>query len=325
LSRPGLVIDGWRIFSGGARYARALLPFRIDSGVRDLAYAEAESSPELVLATLTWLAILALVALIIARKWRTECKLLLWIGGAIAPVLHADELLVPGSEGKIPLAERWLAHAVAPTALLVVGLLLRFTRPGRERLKNVFLVVTVLWSGLALAVTPALHGYYKDSFALMALTEEHYQEVPAQFRTEADVCRHDSRVVATAVQRGDTDAVVTTIGSMTPACRQDEINQMNLLTALDNAGRWQEASAVAAELSRNPGLTRRNYPVVLHLLGRGLLHVGDYRGALVQLRHAGELGISQCSFYRDIAVAEKQAGDPARATAYQQKAAACAR
>src|SRR5205823_6066012 len=110
-SSPTAPLDPLRIFTGLGLYAAGLLPFRVESGVHNVSFAEARAPLTILCSALVWLALAGGLVLAIRRRSANTLGLLLLGLCSLLPVLMGPLPHVPGVNGKYALADRWLITA----------------------------------------------------------------------------------------------------------------------------------------------------------------------------------------------------------------------
>lgn len=290
-ARPALVFDSLRVLVAGAHYLQALVPLSPTTGVRNLPLAEARSTGSLVLSSLTWFVALAALAWAAHKRNVVAFCLLLWIGVALAPVLLVDRIAVHDVDAKFALADRWLLPSLAAFATLVAVLMEGVRRP-LPRL--IITAVCALWIVAGLSIAPFAHAWYRDEPALLALEEERYLETAEAFRTLQDRCRHEDRTVVAALQRRAFDEALRQSARLSVECRSREESRFNLLSALVETGRMDDARSVVEELLSRPPESLHNVVPLAVLAGRVFLATGDPVRAEHMLREAQRLGYPGC-------------------------------
>ena len=308
------VLDPLRIWACLAKYLQNLFPLWLTSGVRDVTPAEAASGPFILGGLLTLASALALALWAgIGRRWQI-LWLLCWAGLAMGPVMVTAEIHVPAAQGKFPMADRWLYHALAPAAVIWALLLhhaevftrgqtlARFMRPAAGVIMVVWGLVILLNSGPATAEFGSVDGMLDNE------DRAYYHATPEPFRTAEDVCRFLDRQVVRALRGGDLEAVVQQVEQAVSRCGQSPERRHWLLSALVSRGKYAEAAPVARALIQQPPADRRGYGEVARLAGVTLRRTGQPAQAEALLRTAIKLGQRGCNLLVELAEAQNAQG-----------------
>lgn len=312
-----LTFDFLRVFVGAGQYLGALLPFRIDTGLRNIARLEAQSGWMLVHSALS----LLILGLLVMWSWRrepTSRPLLAWILLSLLPVLLVERIAVPNLDGKFPLADRWLLPAAAGASLLY-PLLFRHVGLLGQR---VAWAACVLWAAAAWIVAPHTHGTFATEAALMSREHEQYLATSPRFRTPGDECRHQSRLMIAAMQRNDADSAVALHAGLPDSCRSDTGLRFNLFSALVHAGRMKEALS-HVEFLLASSMPPRFRPSLLFLSGVTYLRVGELGKAETLIEEAAKLGFSDCDLHRARGALAELRGEHSDAAVHQRALDEC--
>lgn len=316
---PDATFDALRVFAGGAAYLRALLPFRLETGVRNLSLAEARDAATLGLAAATWIAVAA--GVVAAARARAAWVLApaAWIAFSLAPVLLVRQIAVPNVQDGIPLFDRWLLQAAAAASLLWA---LAAARAPWRHVRAIAGGAVALWGVLAWSAAPFAHAAFATEAALMDLEEARYQETPERFRTPADRCRHESRRIVRASRRGEAEEAARIALASPPECARDSEQAFNVLSALVAAGRFAEARPLVARVLATDRPPRFRAPALL-LSGAVLLATGETAAAERLLGEAERLGLDDCGLPVLLARAADARGDASERDRRLAEAARC--
>jgi hypothetical protein len=286
---PLLEVDPLRIFIGLGVYLRGLIPLRLATGVRSLSFEEARHGLALLLSAATWLALGAGVALALRQRAAGALTLLAWAVASCALVLLPVHMNVPGVEGKIPLADRWMLQAAAATSVLAA---LGMQRAAAQRhLGAVCWAATAAWALVTVGLAGRTHADYRDDLAFMAREERIYAATPEAFRTVQDRCRHHDRRLVARLVAGDLKGARGAVEAFPPSCvwtRERAVNQLSLLVALGDYG---AALPVAEELLARADGDRRADGAVMLLGARVMIAHGRPAEAAALLDRAAATGV----------------------------------
>jgi tetratricopeptide (TPR) repeat protein len=314
-----LVLDATRLFVGGGVYLRALLPFRLDSGVWNLPLAVASSDALLAATAATWVGVAVLVGVAIRARRFDLLALAAWGLGSLAPVLLTASLNVPGVAGKLPLADRWILQAVAASACAwaLVGAQLP-RRAGR------WIAAAVIgWSVVAAIALPRRSEIYRDEGALLRVEERAYQATPPLRRTHEDRCRHVVRAMALALAADRPQEAVAAFDGRPAGCREEGEQRFNLLSALVRLRRFADAVPVAERLLAGDKLQARSHGELAYLAGVTFLETGAPHRALPLFVESQRLGSTSCASLLHRGRAEAALGRFAEAAPRLEAAARC--
>jgi hypothetical protein len=289
LSAVRLGLDPLRVFASSAMYLRGLVPFALDSGVRNLPIAEARSG-------LFWLtggpALACTAALAGMALWRRDRALvgsLLWVAAALAPVLLVAQISVPAIDAKFPLDDRWLYHALAPATLVWAAAVQLVRLPWLER--AVWLGAGA-WSTLLLWRAPHAHAELSTVDGMLDNEDRaFYFATPEPFRTAEDHCRFHERRLERGLRRGDDSAVVAAFADMQAQCERIAagrfVQARSALVRLAEAARaGGDLGAAAQELGRAYVWGGQRDPSLLLAAATFWLDAGNRTRAEGLLQHA---------------------------------------
>jgi len=289
VSGTGVTFDPLRIAVGGGLSIAATAKIALETGVRNISRAEAMTASAVATSIAAWLAV-GCVA-VCARRRRVLLGLVAWIVAAIAMILLPRAVYVPGAEGKIVLADRWLLPAVAAASLIAGVAAQAFLRGLRA--VAVFGLVAV-WALVMITFAPTLRGYYASDQTLLELEERNDDRVPEEFRTFQDRCRAGDRTTARLLARGDARSALAASDARAPECPSDFVFLFNRLSALTTVGRFEDARVVADTLLRRTDGDLRTRPRAFYLGGLAALETGDAKLAEDRFRAATHLGFESC-------------------------------
>ncbi|MFT7621283.1 MAG: hypothetical protein ACI9WU_000444 [Myxococcota bacterium] len=306
-SAPEMAFHRRRFGISAGLYFQGLLPFRLDSGVRSLGLLEAVDTSTRRVVGLGWSVMIgAGIYGLVKRQWRL-LVLLCWVGGSLLPVLLAAELNVPGVEDKFPLADRWMAQAVAASSIGFVWLASRVPHP---QVAPAVQVMVVAWAAVAIAKAPESHGFYADEDSLVALEEKHYQEIPEEWRTREDTCRATDRAIVGLLGAGKWVDAERETSSTIHQCGFDASRGLNHTLALTELERWPEAAAVGDRVAKSSGADTRHVPRALYLSGQAYIRMQKPRPGLHRLHRAKQLGEQSCNLHIQMAAGAEMTQDP---------------
>lgn len=187
----GIALDPLRWFATGGGYLAGLAPFRLETGVRNLPRTEALSALVILRHAFAWTALVGVGAWAALRR-PSNLPLVGWMALVMAPVLLVEAINVPNIDGKFPMADRWLFHAVGPVALLLAGLAAELRGPWAAR---IVAGAFALWVVASLAVSGDTHRWYRDSRSLLERDAAAFAATPEAFRTPQDRCVQFERLL----------------------------------------------------------------------------------------------------------------------------------
>ena len=277
---PGaLGFDLLRVSVAGAAYLRQLAPLALESSIRNLPRAEASSTRALVGSLVTWLALAALAAALLQRRFRRRDLRWQWLLLAtllpLAPVLLVKKVYVPSIEGKLPLADRWLLPSLLFSSV-AMGLLFDRVARLRPRFGAALLLVVVGWAGARLLLVGGELAPYATELALLDKEDATFARTPEAYRTEEDRCRAADRQMIRAAARNDVEAAQASMRSRPSSCAARVDATFNLLSLLVRNRRFGDARPlVDALLPRSAELDERNLGPFAYLAGTVLAETGD--------------------------------------------------
>ena len=312
LESVAVALEPMRLWAGLAKYLQNLFPLWITSGVRDVTPGEAASANFIVAGLLTLGAVLAVAGWgLLGRRWEI-IWILAWAGLAIGPVLVTADIHVPAAQGKFPMADRWLYHALAPASLIWALLLNAITRRGGAPwswLRPAAALVMAAWClGILLNSSAATAEFGSVDGMLDNEDRAYYLATPERFRTDEDRCRFLDRKIVRALRRVDHQGVEAEVARAVAQCGQSPERRHWLLSALVAAGRYEEASPVAAALIKQPPADRRGHGEVARLAGVTLRRTGKPAQAEALLRAAIKMGQRGCKLLVELAEAQRAQG-----------------
>jgi tetratricopeptide (TPR) repeat protein len=313
--------DPLRIFASLARYLQNLLPFRLNSTVRNLPQAEAASLGFLLPAALTLAAAGLLLVWLVRRRRADALGLAGWLLLSLAPVLAVGEISVPGIAGKYPLADRWLQHALAAASLLAALAFARLPAP----VQPAVLLVSAAWAAAVISVNEPVRAEYVSTLSMLR-TEDRavYFATPPEFRTAEDECRFLDRQQLRAAEAGELATALELSEQALAQCR-DDLPTRNLyrLSALVGLGRFDEARPLAEALLAKPPTDPRGHAHLAHLAGITFLETGSPEEAERWLLTSRELGNRSCGIEQLLARASLASLRPALASQQLEAAYDC--
>lgn len=322
--RPALTVDPLRIIAGGGRALAALVPFRWDSGLRNLPRAEAATTLGWAVGAGLWAFVLGAASWAAWRRRPGPALALAWLVASLAPILLVATVHVPGVQGKIPLADRWALQAAMAASLgwALLGARALGARgaprpemPGLEttgeqetdarrpwapkapkalKAQNAVWAAVGLWAAGALAIAPVAHGVYASETDLLAHEDAQLQATPREYWTQEDVCRALDRQLAKALAEGRGDAAAQLAHGAPAACLSEPDFAFNAASAALAGGRAAEARGLAERLLARPGGDRRHVPRAHVIAGVAALRAGAAGAALDHLDAGLRGGVSWC-------------------------------
>jgi hypothetical protein len=311
-----LALDPLRWFATGGAYLAGLAPFRLETGVRNLPVAEAMSAPAILRHATAW-AVFVAIAAWVAHRGRRQLPLVGWMALVMAPVLLVEAINVPNVDGKFPMADRWLFHAVAPAALLFAGLAAELRGPWASRLVG---AAFCLWVVASLAVSGDTHHWYRDSRSLLERDAAAYAATPEAFRTPQDRCVQFERLLLVDIWDAGDRAIEDLDGRLRVyreelGCVPGDDLRFNLASHHVRRGEYLRARPLLRALLEGGRLGREEATARL-LAGVVEVHAGDPGQGLVLLAAARGLGLEDCRIDLEEAQALqrlRRAGPAARA------------
>jgi len=287
--RPALVVDPLRIVSGGGRALAALLPFRLDSGLRNVSRAEAAQLSAWVVGGALWTFTLAAGGWGAWRRRPEPTLLVAWLAASLAPILLVATVHVPGARGKIALADRWVLQAAMAASLGWAwwgGRLFQSRRGPRRgprgrgswawlvEARGAVWAAVGLWAAASLVVAPVAHGVYASEEALLAHEDDELRDIPRRFWTQEDVCRALDRRLARALAQGRGEDAARQARAAPAACLSEPDFAFNAASAALAGGDVARARALAERLLARPGGDRRHVPRAHVIAGVAALREG---------------------------------------------------
>lgn len=319
--RPGahIVWDPLRIVAGLGRYAAGVLPGRPETGVLNLPRAWA-AEPSLWLPGALALAAVTALGWFALRKRAAWAAVVLWGALSLLPVLLVDELNVPGVQGKIPMADRWLLPlAVAVQVALAVAI------AGLGPARKVALLAWSAWCLGRAGMLWAQPDWYQSELHMLDLEDVRDDGVPSAYRSDQDRCRRQTRAVVRAGQQGRPRDVIPLVQAMPEACRAEPEPQFNLLAALVATQQFDQAVPVGRALLQKPPEDRRFHGPLRALLGTALAQTGHGAEAIALLEAALQSGAGGCDVPALLGRALVEAGRAADGGKSLEQAARCLR
>ncbi len=282
-----------RLVASLGAYLANTWPLSLASGVRNLPIAEAASAGHLARSVVV-LAVTLVVAAYAWRKDRPALALLAWALGALAPVVLTADISVPSGPEELPLADRWLFHALAPALLVWWRLFDRaaVTLPARRAAA----ALVALACGWLLARSTPDRARFRDELAMLD-DEDHavLHVIPPEYVTAHDRCRFEERQVARAELRGDTSTALAAAEHAASVCGRTAERVADLLDAHLRAGRTEHLAALADEALALPPRDRRGNARVALDAGLAYLSAGRTSEAERWLARSVELGSAPCA------------------------------
>ena len=304
----GVAFEPFRWFAAGGMYLSGLVPFRVSTGVRNLPVVEAASAAAILQAIAAWGIALGITGWLALRS-RRGLPFAAWMALVMAPVLLVGAINVPHIDGKFPLADRWLFHAVAPASCLWVYVVREFSSPWAGRVGAVGLAAWVVFS---LAMSAETHHWYQSSETLMELEDRRYAATPARFRTAQDDCAaFERRLLADMRVAGDApipdlDARVAEFHDEL-RCEDARDLHFNLASYYVRIGDYGRARPLLRGLLAD-GRTDRSEGMLRLLVGIVEVRAGDPATGLTFLGDARCLGLDDCRIPMEEALALRALG-----------------
>ncbi|MSQ82032.1 MAG: hypothetical protein EXR77_03830 [Myxococcales bacterium] len=314
-----IAFDPLRMLAGAGQYALGLLPGRSESSIHNLPLTMAIEP----LRMAAWLLALASWGLWLGWSLRKRCPdamLLIWMALSIAPVLMVKQLNVPGVDGKIALADRWLFLAMLAMQVLLA---LVVSRLRHRWLARTGFVAAAVWTAVRLADIDAQVAAYADDASLVALEDRQFAATPLEHRTQQDRCRFAIRTLITLGQRGDFAEVVAASERAEPACRYAAEFRFNRFVALVENRQYSLGIAEGRRLLADPPADRRYAASLRFLMGRALVKTSQHAAAESMLRESLKMGLQTCESAQLLAQALQAKPDAAGAAKWYERAAAC--
>ena len=304
----GVTIEPFRWFAAGGMYLGGLIPFRVSTGVRNLPAIEAASAAAVLQAVAAWGIAFGITGWLALRS-RGGLPLAAWMALVMAPVLLVGAINVPHVDGKFPMADRWLFHAVAPASILWVYIVREFSSPWVGRVGAVGLAVWVVFS---LAMSAETHHWYQSSETLMELEDRRYAATPDRFRTAQDDCAAFERRLL-ADMRASGDAPVPDIEARLAEfhdelrCEDARDIHFNLASYYVRIRDYARARPLLLGLLAD-GQTDRSEGMLRLLVGIVEVRAGDPATGLAFLGDARYLGLDDCRIPMEEALALRGLG-----------------
>lgn len=316
----GLNLSAIHLLAVAGSYAQGLLPLPLESTVRNLSPSELTSLWCIVRGTLALLLFLVTVGLA-WRYHRFGIGLAAWASGSLLLVILPTKLNVPGAREMTAVADRWLLHAVAASAIALA--LAGSHLVTSKLLQRAASFLAGGWTVLSVALGPTLHADYKGETALLDLEDRDYLETPEEYRSSFETCRFIERGLIRARLEGHNDQVLTLAAILEQrGCSMTNAN-VTALTALAQAGDFSRARIFADRILEGKGVYGRRLRV-LPWIGLVLLNTGDPRRAAVVLEEARKRTIDECFILPMLAQARANLGEQAVAARLLEEARHCA-
>ena len=275
-------IDITRIAAGMGSYLTGLVPFRLETGVRNLARAEIGSASRQLVGWIS-LGVVTGTSLWLLLKGRLDGVLLLaWGVAALLLVQLMGRMRVPGGFEVVALADRWMLQSAAAFSLFIPWCI---AQVGQRRVTRGFVVVTLLWAGIAVVLAAGLHAPYADQVTYLAIEDRNFEQLPDEYRTERDYCRYWSRRVIQGSHQEDLESVAWAYGEMSPACQRNREVRRNLLEAFGSMDQFQLAEPLLRPVLERIDIANDS-PRLRYLMGAALVRGPDPALALPWLRAA---------------------------------------
>lgn len=294
---PGVDLSPSRLLALWGAYVRGLVPFPLESTIRNMPPGEALGALSLARGVGAVVVSLA-VGWLCWKRFRAGLGLLVWAVASLALVILPEEMRVPGAEELLVLSDRWLLHAVAACA---VGLAVAGGRVLRGRAMWSAWVLAGAWGLLAVVAGPQLHAAYADRVAQLDLEDADYLDTPERFRTGYQHCRFVERALIRARLDADVERLLELLAQLEAhSCELDNA-EVTALSALLQAGDLARARGLADRILQR-GITGRSLRS-LPLVGWALLATGDAQRAAIVLQRAHELEPARCPVILQLAQA----------------------
>jgi hypothetical protein len=315
----GLNLSGIHLLAVVGSYAQGLLPLPLESTVRNLSPSELASPWCIGRGVLGLLGFLTVVGLA-GRHYRPGIGLAAWAAASLLLVILPTKLNVPGATEMIAVADRWLLHAVAASA---VGLAIAGSRRITGKLlQQAASFLLGGWAVLSIAFGPALHADYKDEVALLDLEDRDYLATPEEYRSPFETCRFVERGLIRARLAGNIEELLTLVATLEQRrCSMRNANS-TALTALAQVGDFARARIFADRILEQGVRGRRLR--VLPWVGLVLLNTGDPQRAALVLEEARKRERNDCFILPLLAQARTNLGEQAVAARLLEEAKHCA-
>lgn len=330
LSATTLGFDPVRIFSCIGFYLRETFPLSLASGLRDLPFSEARSTP-FVLKTLATLSVFGgLVAVAARRRDRQLLGSFAWTVLALLPVLLPRDIAVVSGGDRYPLADRWLHHAMAPALLAWVllakhasaALSERFQVP-HTRLAWVGGLAMAAWACVLLARASSDRAELGSDLGMLENEDRlFYRAIPPEHRSAWDECRHDERMLAKASLERRPSRILELAPAAVARCGTPEIDAY-YLEALYQTRRFDLAEPVARRLAARAPRDVRGHGRIAAVAGLTLLERGHTLEAKPLLEAGVRAGALGCASFVALAEAARRHGRPIEAATHAETAYAC--
>jgi hypothetical protein len=288
-----LTFDPLRIFVGIGSYFWALIPFRIDAGLRSLSVAEALSVPVLLKSAVVWVVIAGFSATFWFRRAATPLVLLAWCVASCLIVLLPDDLNVPGASGKVALALRWALQAAAASSILFAMGLQFVARKEPKYLSKTVAAMTGLWAMASVSAASVTHAPYRDAHTMVEHEEWLFEATPEAYRTADDLCRHHDRVVIRWLSVKRYAEALRVAETIPAGCTWDRDRKFNLFSLLMAHGEFERAEPLLFDLLQDSAEDRRSDGELLLLGTRLMIEKGDLDAADAMLLEARKHGIDE--------------------------------
>lgn len=316
---PGLDFSPTRWLAMLGAYAKGLPPFPLESQIRNLS-PDALASNDLLVSGSVALLVTLLLAWFAGRHFRLGVGLLVWASSSLALVILPARMRVPGSGEMIALADRWLLHVVAVTAIAfaIAGQLLL-----KERIRawGAWAIIGA-WALLAALAGPNVHAVYQSRDSFLALEDQDYLATPEQFRSNRERCTFTERALIRARLEGNIEVLQGLMQELEQhQCEMGTANQTALVASIE-AGDMKAARRYADKVLAKGlrGRALRSLPWV----GWALLATGDAKRAVLVLEEAHRLEANPCQVKPMLAQARANLGEYHEASRLFEEAFRCA-
>ena len=306
--------------SGWAMYLVNALPFQLVSTVRNLSLLEIHAPGQLAWNALILAAATGLLLLGALRKDMVTISLLGWIMMALTVVLVPAAIHVPEADVKVPMADRWLYLALPGVALLWPWLLYTLKR---RYIPPLLQAATLIWAAASITLAPGTHAYFSDELHQLEWEDLHYERTPPEARTSQDSCRKLDRRSVRYQLKGDPGRLLLSSKQAELECGQSHGRTFNIVSALVETGRFEEAAPLARQLLRRRGGDSRGTASEHYLAGVIAMKVGDPGRAMRLLERAIALGLSSCKVHEHLANCALALRRPDRAALAAEQAYRC--